>query len=251
MGRTKPRSTSVRTSAAEPTSAASPAVENERPITAAARSASFAGGSRRSIRAASTPWMESGIVSAPASSAHPPLRRVSSSRSRRSDSTSSTKNGFPSAWRTTSSRASASRGAASARSISSPASSSPSGSRINVSPAGSPERPGRVVPRISTGPVASDSTRASSSISGSVAQCRSSSTTTAGPRAPMSDTRRTHASWSASTAARGSRSPATSSPRVSPRISLPAIFSSAGSSSRRPSSCLSTSASGLYVTLRP
>ena len=178
----------------------------------------------------------------------PPFVRSSSPLSRRSASTSSTKNGFPSAWPATSSSARDSSGAASAASTSS-VTSCRRGVPGSACPLpGTPACSGRMVASTRTGPSASESTRSSTSISGSAAQCRSSMISTAGPPAPSCEIRRTHWSCSRRSAARGSRSPATSRPSVRPRISRPASrsnMSSAESSWRRPSSCRSTSASAL------
>ena len=82
-------------------------VQNVRPMTDAAWRADFSASGSRSMRAASTAWIESGTrESLPAAPRTPrlPLLRVSTPRSMRVPTSSSTKNGLPSARSTTRSR---------------------------------------------------------------------------------------------------------------------------------------------------
>ena len=160
--------------------------------------------------------------------------RVPSARSSRPwsmsvRSSSSTKNGLPSARPTTSSRTRAGASVSSSRSTRRPESASVSGSSRRIV---APSRPaphaarrsrnsGRAVQTSSSGPRTSRNSRSSRSSSGSSAQCASSTSTTTGRLAASSSTKSTRASCSRSRAASGCSSPATSRPSVRPRISRP------------------------------
>ena len=204
------------------------------PRRTAACSAAFSIGGSRSIRAASTACTVSGTEKPRRQLARRPAL-VACARGRRrrraQPTSSSTKNGLPSARSTTSLRSSSGRSTASSSSSMRAVASAGSGSSQIVVAFRRPRAPGRTaVERArdapsrgrSDGPWASRTTRSRRSRRSSSAQWTSSTRNTAGRSACSSSTNSTTASWRRSRASSGCRSRRRRGRARAPRISRPA-----------------------------